>query len=155
MRRMPSWIPAYAVVAAVFAILFAVGSLRDDKPPGARPADIDTLHDTVSGAGSTAEDAADSSAVWSHGRDGATRNGDEHWQKHGHDFPRYRNAGEYERGAADFVHHPPAGTLEKHRRNGDTEFYDPQTNTFAVENRHGEPKTFFHPDHGRAYWERQ
>jgi filamentous hemagglutinin len=93
--------------------------------------------------------------VWSHGSDGPEANAEEHWEKHGAEFPQYHSAQQYERGAFDFVHHPPADALIKHRRNGDTLFYEPSTNTFAVEDAQGEPRTLFKPDRGQAYWARQ
>ena len=45
--------------------------------------------------------------------------------------------------------------LTKTNDRGDTLFYDPATNTFAVRDSDGEPRTFFRPDNGRAYWDRQ
>ena len=95
------------------------------------------------------------SAVWSHGRDGSAENAEEHWHKHGGDFPEFHSASEYEDGAHNFIERPPPGTLTKHRSNGDTLYYDPATNTFAVADSDGEPRTFFRPDSGRAYWDRQ
>ncbi len=76
-------------------------------------------------------------------------------EKHGREFPEFHNAQDYEHGAQAFITTPPAGTLTKHRDNGDTLFYDPATNTFAVADRRGEPRTFFRPNNGRAYWDRQ
>ena len=93
--------------------------------------------------------------IWSHGHDGANATAEEHWEKHGREFPEFHNAQDYEHGAQAFVATPPTGTLTKHRDNGDTLFYDPATNTFAVADRRGEPRTFFRPNSGRAYWDRQ
>ena len=132
-RKLPSWAAPAAVFAAVFAICFALAAPHSATPQAPSPAGI----------------------VWSHGHDGTARNAEEHWLKHGRDFPEFRDAAEYERGALAFIHHPPAGTLIKHRFNGDTLLYDPATNTFAVEDGDGEPRTFFRPGSRRAYWERQ
>jgi filamentous hemagglutinin len=110
------------------------------------------------GTGPSKHDAAAqpmAHAVWSHGHDGADANAQEHWEKHGGDFPELHSAQDYDRAAQSFVTAPPPGTLTKHRENGDTLFYDPATNTFAVTDRDGEPRTFFRPNSGRAYWERQ
>ena len=41
------------------------------------------------------------------------------------------------------------------RKNGDTLFYDPKGNVFAVANKDGAPRTMFKPDEGMAYWEKQ
>ena len=54
-----------------------------------------------------------------------------------------------------FVGHPPKGTLTFTRKNGDTLFYDPKGNVFAVANKEGAPRTMFKPDDGMAYWEKQ
>jgi pyocin large subunit-like protein len=54
-----------------------------------------------------------------------------------------------------FVDHPPKGTLTLTRANGDTLFYDPKGNVFAVASKAGAPRTMFKPDDGMAYWEKQ
>ncbi|HEY0435666.1 MAG TPA: hypothetical protein VGC92_03450 [Phenylobacterium sp.] len=54
-----------------------------------------------------------------------------------------------------FVGHPPKGTLTLTRKNGDTLYYDPKGNVFAVANKEGAPRTMFKPDDGMAYWEKQ
>jgi filamentous hemagglutinin len=41
---------------------------------------------------------------------------------------------------------PPAGTLTIIRKNGDTIYYNPSSNIFAVKNAEGVPKTMFKPD---------
>jgi len=92
---------------------------------------------------------------WSHGRDGSSANAEEHWRKHGAQFSEDHNAREYEDEASNFVHSPPARAEIKHRENGDTLIYDHDTNTFAVEDSHGNPRTMFKPERGEAYWDRQ
>lgn len=141
MRKVPSWLPAVTVFVGVFAAVFALSGGHDAAPTSFQPAAI--------------TQAQSGGVVWSHGADGSTRNGEEHWLKHGGDFPEFHSAAEYERGATHFVDHPPPGTRVKHRLNGDTLFYDPETNTFAVEDLRGEPRTFFRPDSGERYWNRQ
>jgi pyocin large subunit-like protein len=54
-----------------------------------------------------------------------------------------------------FVGHPPRGTLTLTRKNGDTLFYDPKANVFAVASKEGAPRAMFKPDDGMAYWEKQ
>jgi filamentous hemagglutinin len=93
--------------------------------------------------------------IWSHGPDGSDANAQEHWQKHGGEFPALHSEQDYVGAANAFVHRPPPGTLTKTDSRGDTLFYDPATNTFAVMDSAGEPRTFFKPDNGRAYWDRQ
>ena len=134
------WRNAAIAVALVLAIAFGANRISNSDRihvPDAQP-------QTASGA-----------VVWSHGRDGSARNAQEHWVKHGREFPEFHNAAEYEAGALAFVTNPPSGTLTKTDDRGDTLFYDPATNTFAVKDSRGEPRTFFRPDSGRAYWDRQ
>jgi hypothetical protein len=62
---------------------------------------------------------------------------------------------QYVKKAHAFVGHPPAGTLTLTRPNGDTLYYDPKANVFAVANKDGAPRTMFKPDDGADYWEKQ
>ena len=134
------WRNAAVVVALVLAVAFGADRLsHSDRIERAAP--------------QTGE--AQTAVVWSHGRDGSVRNAEEHWEKHGREFPEFHTAQEYEQGALHFVSDPPPGTLTKTNDRGDTLYYDPATNTFAVKDRRGEPRTFFRPDDGRAYWDRQ
>lgn len=54
-----------------------------------------------------------------------------------------------------FTSRPPKGTETVKRANGDTLFYQAATNTFAVIDKNGVPRTMFKPDNGATYWERQ
>ncbi|OYW81679.1 MAG: hypothetical protein B7Z26_04720, partial [Asticcacaulis sp. 32-58-5] len=54
-----------------------------------------------------------------------------------------------------FVHAPPKGTQTIMRNNGDTLFYDPGQNIFAVMTKKGAPRTLFQPYEGAAYWQKQ
>lgn len=132
---------AVVAIAAIAGFTFGGKSFR--VAPGTQT--LSTEADSNNGA----------SVVWSHGHDGSRQNAEGHWRKHGSEFPEFHNAREYEEGAARFVSHPPPGTLTKSRENGDTLLYDPATNTFAVADDRGEPRTFFRPDSGRSYWDRQ
>ncbi len=74
-----------------------------------------------------------------------------HWDKHKNEFPEYQNSKQYVEATHNFVKNPPKGTLIKARANGDTLYYNPTTNIFAVKNADGVPKTMFKPnpaDHG-------
>jgi len=134
------WIALFVVVVAAVVGISRFGGTNG---PALAPTNVST--------------AASSSAdvVWSHGHNGGSQNAEEHWQKHGREFPEFHSAQDYEQGALRFVTNPPPGTLTKSRENGDTLFYDPATNTFAVKDQSGEPRTFFRPNSGRAYWDRQ
>jgi pyocin large subunit-like protein len=61
----------------------------------------------------------------------------------------------YVRKARTFIDDPPQGAQRLTRRNGDVLIYHPGSNTFAVASREGQPRAFFHPDQGGAYWEAQ
>lgn len=69
-----------------------------------------------------------------------------HWDKHKKEFPEYQNSKQYVDAAHNFVNNPPSGTLTKVRPNGETVFYNPTTNTFAVQRADGVPRTMFRPD---------
>ena len=66
-----------------------------------------------------------------------------------------RDIDDFVKKAHAFVEHPPKGTLTLTRANGDTLFYDPKSNVFAVAAKTGAPRTMFKPDDGMAYWEEQ
>lgn len=134
------WRNAAVAVTLVFAVLFGARQLSHDGHIQMPPSPVQSASTPV---------------VWSHGRDGAAHNAEEHWEKHGSEFPEFRTALDYERGALAFVTSPPPGTLTKTNDRGDTLFYDPASNTFAVRDARGEPRTFFRPNNGRAYWDRQ
>lgn len=85
----------------------------------------------------------------------AVKNALEHWNKHQKEFPEINNAKQYAEKANSFVSNPPIGTLTKNRPNGDTMYYDPSSNTFAVATKNGEPRTMFRPTDGMNYWNRQ
>lgn len=54
-----------------------------------------------------------------------------------------------------FTRTPPKGTEVVQRANGDTLYYQASTNSFAVTDRKGVPRTMFKPDTGAEYWARQ
>ena len=65
------------------------------------------------------------------------------------------SAEEYLQKARAFTENTPRGTETAKRPNGDTLFYQASTNTFAVVDRNGVPRTMFKPDDGPAYWAQQ
>lgn len=64
-----------------------------------------------------------------------------HWDKHKQEFPELQNSKQYVEATPSFVNNPPPRTLSKVRSNGETVFYNPKTNTFAVKTADGVPKT--------------
>ncbi len=86
---------------------------------------------------------------------GGERNARQHWEKHGSEFPEFANVKEYVEGVHAFLLQPPPGTLTKHRDNGDTLYFNPSSGIFAVQASNSAPRTFFRPDNGMAYWNRQ
>jgi RHS repeat-associated protein len=109
------------------------------------------------GHGEVAEATNVLKSIWSNtNRLSAVRNAFLHWMKHGGEFSGLQNAKQYVEEAAEFVTHPPAGTLSKLRANGDTVLYNPETNTFAVKTAAGAPRTMFKPSgNGMAYFNGQ
>lgn len=66
-----------------------------------------------------------------------------------------KSAEDYLRKVRAFTENAPHGTETVQRANGDTLFYQASTNTFAVTDRKGVPRTMFKPDDGPAYWVQQ
>ncbi len=79
----------------------------------------------------------------------SVRNAFLHWQEHGADFPELLNARQYAEASKTFIRNPPAGTLTKIRANGDVVLYNPSTNSFAISNAEGLPRTMYRPSLGR------
>lgn len=97
----------------------------------------------------------DGKPMWSSSRQGtAQENAAKSFERNGEDFGA-RDLDAFVKKAHAFVDHPPAGTQTLKRSNGDTLFYDPKGNVFAVANREGAPRTMFKPDEGAAYWDEQ
>ncbi len=106
--------------------------------------------------GTAVSGAAVAGAIWTRGRLGnPVQNAFSHWRKHGVEFPEYANAKQYVEGTHRFVSEPPQGTLTKNRPNGDTLYYHPTSNTFAVTDASGTPRTMFRPSGEMSYWNRQ
>lgn len=97
----------------------------------------------------------DGKPMWSASRKfSAQESAERAFARNGTDFGA-DNLGEFVETAHSFVAHPPKGTLTFARRNGDTLFYDPKGNIFAVASKAGAPRTMFKPDEGMAYWQEQ
>lgn len=76
------------------------------------------------------------------------------YQRNGADFGA-KSAEDYLAKVTDFTTKTPAGTETIKRPNGDTLLYQAATNTFAVVDRDGVPRTMFKPTTGAAYWAEQ
>ena len=66
-----------------------------------------------------------------------------------------KSADDYLAKVRAFTETTPRGTETVKRPNGDTLYYQAATNTFAVVDRNGVPRTMFKPDDGPAYWAQQ
>jgi pyocin large subunit-like protein len=136
----------HGIGAGVLAIIVAVAFVYFMSP-------VRFAAPTAPGATAPAvtSDAGWNAPVWTGGEDNAQH----HWEKHGAEFPQFASEQAYVAGVHAFLMHPPTGTLVKHRSNGDTLYFDPASGTFAVQARNGAPRTFFKPDNGMDYWNRQ
>ncbi|WP_313101939.1 S-type pyocin family protein [Brevundimonas sp.] len=66
-----------------------------------------------------------------------------------------KSADDYLQKVRTFIEATPRGTETVKRPNGDTLYYQASTNTFAVVDRNGVPRTMFKPDDGPSYWAQQ
>jgi pyocin large subunit-like protein len=99
--------------------------------------------------------ADDGKPVWAPSRRNSAEEGAQRaFERNGEAFGAH-SLDQFVSKAHAFVGHPPKGTLTLTRQNGDTLFYDPKGNVFAVANKDGAPRTMFKPDDGMAYWEKQ
>lgn len=83
------------------------------------------------------------------------KNAYDHWDKHKNEFPEFQNSKQYVNATHNFVRNPPIGTLTKVIKNGDTLYYNPSKNIFAIKNADGTPRTMFKPKKGLEYWNKQ
>jgi hypothetical protein len=99
--------------------------------------------------------ADDGKPMWAPSRAKSAEEGAERaFERNGEAFGA-KSLDQYVQKAHAFVGHPPKGTQTLTRKNGDTLYYDPKGNVFAVANKEGAPRTMFKPDDGEAYWEKQ
>ena len=119
---------------------------RDDRGSAAAPG-VDHRKDEVK--------LVEGKPVWSASkRFSAEENAQHAFERNGEAFGA-GSIDQFVKKAHAFVDHPPKGTLTLTRANGDTLFYDPKANVFAVANKAGAPRTMFKPDDGMAYWDKQ
>ncbi|MDB5454336.1 MAG: hypothetical protein JWO33_2914 [Caulobacteraceae bacterium] len=97
----------------------------------------------------------DGKPIWASSRKASGEdNAQRSFARNGDDFGA-QSLDQFVRKAHAFVEHPPKGVQTMKRANGDTLFYDPRDNVFAVADKDGAPRTMFKPDQGGAYWEQQ
>ena len=116
--------------------------------PGQRPTPgvVGKLPSDVSKAPNQRVPTAKNSEIWTPGRPGnPLRNLLEHFHKHGADF-KAQNVHQYKNLANSFFRKPPPGTLQKVNKSGNIVQYNPNTNTFAVFEKSGVPRTLYKPD---------
>ncbi len=81
----------------------------------------------------------------------------QHFEKHGGEFRKdfgYQNAEEYEKGASDVINNPEA--LHKtEAEDGDGVYYIEATNEFVILSTDGYIRTYFRPNGGLDYYNRQ
>lgn len=78
---------------------------------------------------------------------------DQHYEKHGIEMG-FASADEYRKAASDVVNDPTA--LHKtEKEDGDDVYYIEATNEFVVVSKDGYLRTYFNPDKGKAYYDKQ
>ena len=78
---------------------------------------------------------------------------DQHYEKHGIEMG-FASAEEYEKAASDVINNP-AALRKTETEDGDYVFYVEETNEFVVVSTDGFIRTYFLPDSGKAYYDRQ
>ena len=78
---------------------------------------------------------------------------DQHYQKHGKDMG-FKSAAEYEKAASDVINNPEC--LHKNEKeDGDDVYYLEETNDFVILSTDGYIRTYFRPDGGKKYYDKQ
>lgn len=80
---------------------------------------------------------------WTSTRDmSSDENAEHHFEKHGDEFG-FTTEFEYVAAANDFIGAPPPGTLSTRQTDGDTVYFNPTTDWFAVVSYKGQIRTFY------------
>ena len=77
----------------------------------------------------------------------------QHYEKHGMDMG-FDSAEEYEEAASDVINNPDA-LSKTEKEDGDFVFYIEETNEFVVLSKDGYIRTYFWPDAGKKYYDKQ
>ena len=81
----------------------------------------------------------------------------QHFEKHGDEFSDdfgYKNAAEYEKGASDVINNKSA-LYKTEAEDGDGVYYIEDTNEFVILSTDGYIRTYFRPNGGKSYFDRQ
>ena len=109
----------------------------------------------VTTAATTVTETGDGTYVEYHFRSRKQLN--EHFEKHGGEFSEdfdYRTAKDYEKGASDVINNSEA--LHKtEAEDGDGVYYLEDTNEFVILSTDGYIRTYFRPNGGKSYYDRQ
>ena len=136
-----------AALAVVFLIYFVKPALISSYQP-------DTYDVKTEQTGNEAGDQTQKAGIYSPDyRFRSSKHLSDHYEKHGIDMG-FDSAEEYERAAAAVVQNPDA--LHKtEAEDGDDVYYLEATNEFVIVSRDGYIRTYFKPDSGIRYYNRQ
>ncbi len=83
----------------------------------------------------------------------STKQLNQHYEKHGIEMG-FTSAEEYEKAASDVINNP-AALSKTEKEDGDYVFYVEETNEFVVLSTDGYIRTYFLPDSGKKYYDKQ
>ena len=162
-----------AILAVVFIILYLTGRLDDflgvtgdsseesssysESLSQSEPSDVSTEESSSSVSDSTSDASSETESVPTVSQtEYKFRNKnllDQHYEKHGRDMG-FASAEEYEKAAAAVVNNPAA--LHKiEKEDGDDVYYVESTNEFVIVSTDGYIRTYFLPDRGIDYYNKQ
>lgn len=164
-----------AIVAVVFIILYFTGRLDEFLEVTSNPSEnSSSVTESLPQSEQFAVSLPDSSAVQSvqssssHPQSTKTESEpivqtvyrfrnqnllDQHYEKHGRDMG-FKSAEEYEK-AASAVPNDPAALHKTEKEDGDDVYYIESTNEFVVVSTDGYIRTYFNPDRGIDYFNKQ
>jgi len=133
----------------------AAGTQMATAAPASPASRSGAAADTVDHRNDPVAAASDGKPIWATSkRYGADEGARRAFERNGEAFGA-SSVDQFVMKAHAFVGHPPKGTQTLTRQNGDTLFYDPKGNVFAVADKNGAPRTMFKPDDGEDYWRKQ
>ncbi len=141
-------IPVILIISmmVLFAMMFVFTTLPDDE----EGAEGYTLTESVTE--DPGEDEPENASVTEY-RFRNKKLLDQHFEKHGRDMG-FATAAEYET-AASAVINDPSALCKTEKEDGDLVYYLESTNEFVILSTDGWIRTYFLPDRGRAYYDKQ